>query len=84
MSPANATTFVGGLGVDGNSDPITVRYGGDWGHVRLAGMLRKIGYETRGTVDNEPDGHETGWGIDATTAIRLGLATGKFGVVVVM
>ena len=58
-----------------------VRYGGDWGHVRLAGMLRKIGYETRGTVDNEPDGHETGWGIDATTAIRLGLATGKFGVV---
>jgi hypothetical protein len=24
-----------------------VRYGGDWGHVRLAGILRKIGYDTR-------------------------------------
>ena len=26
-----------------------VRYGGSWGHVRLAGMLRRIGYDTRGT-----------------------------------
>ena len=26
-----------------------VRYGGDWGHVRLAGILRKVGYDTRGT-----------------------------------
>jgi hypothetical protein len=58
-----------------------VRYGGDWGHVRLAGILRKIGYETRGTEDNEPDGHQTGWGINATTAIRLGLATPRLGIV---
>jgi hypothetical protein len=28
-----------------------IRYGGDWGHVRLGGILRKIGYDTRGTVD---------------------------------
>ena len=58
-----------------------VRYGGDWGHVRLAGILRKIGYDTRGTDDNEPDGSETGWGINATTAIKLGLATPRLGVV---
>lgn len=58
-----------------------VRYGGDWGHVRLAGMLRKIGYETRGTEGNEPDGHRTGWGINATTAFKLGLATPRLGVV---
>ncbi len=58
-----------------------VRYGGDWGHVRLAGILRKIGYETRDTEDNEPVGHETGWGINATTAIKLGLATPRLGVV---
>ena len=58
-----------------------VRYGGDWGHVRLAGILRKIGYDTRGTEDNEPDGQETGWGVNATTAIKLGLATPRLGVV---
>lgn len=58
-----------------------LRYGGNWGHVRLAGILRKVGYDTRGTEDNEPDGHETGWGINATTAIKLGLATPRLGVV---
>ena len=56
-----------------------MRYGGDWGHVRLAGILRKIGYETRGTTGNEPDGHETGWGLNATTAIKFGLATPRLG-----
>ena len=58
-----------------------VRYGGDWGHVRVAGILRKIGYETRDTEDNEPSGHNTGWGINATTAIKLGLATPRLGIV---
>ena len=58
-----------------------VRYGGDWGHVRLAGMLRRVGYDTKGTEDNEPDGKETGWGINATTAIKLGMATPRLGVV---
>ena len=58
-----------------------VRYGGDWGHVRLAGILRKIGYETRGTAGNEPDGHETGWGLNATGALKLGLATPRLGIV---
>jgi hypothetical protein len=58
-----------------------VRYGGDWGHVRLAGILRKIGFDTRGTEDNEPHGSQTGWGINATTAIKLGFATPRLGVV---
>ena len=58
-----------------------IRYGGDWGHVRLAGMLRKVGYDTRGTEDNEPDGKETGWGLNATTAIKLGMATPRLGIV---
>src|SRR5205085_5687358 len=38
-------------------------------------------YETRGTIDNGPSGSEMGWGLDATTAIKLGLATAKLGVV---
>ncbi|MCL6730210.1 DcaP family trimeric outer membrane transporter [Sphingomonas hankyongi] len=58
-----------------------VRYGGDWGHVRLAGILRKIGFETRGTDGNEPEGHETGWGLNATSAIKLGMVTPRLGVV---
>jgi len=58
-----------------------VRYGGDWGHVRVAGILRKIGYETRGTDGNEPDGHQTGWGINATSAIKISLATARLGIV---
>ncbi len=58
-----------------------IRYGGDWGHVRLAGILRRIGYDTKGTEDNEPDGQETGWGINATTAVKLGLATPRLGIV---
>ena len=48
-----------------------IRYGGKWGHVRLAGLLRKIGYETRNTTDNEPHGHQTGWGVDLTSAINI-------------
>jgi hypothetical protein len=41
----------------------------DWGHLQLGGILRRIGYESTGTPDNEPKGHETGWGINASTAI---------------
>ena len=40
-----------------------VRYGGDWGHVQLGGILRKVGFDTVGTEDNEPEGSETGWGV---------------------
>jgi len=58
-----------------------VRYGGDWGHVRLAGILRKIGYETRGTEGNEPDGSETGWGLNATSALKFGMITPRLGIV---
>jgi len=58
-----------------------VRYGGDWGHVRLGGILRKIGYDTKGTVDNEPNGEEVGWGVNATGSFKLSLATIRLGVV---
>ena len=58
-----------------------IRYGGDWGHVRLGGILRKIGYDTLGTVDNEPSGSETGWGVNATGSFKLSLATIRLGVV---
>jgi hypothetical protein len=41
------------------------RYGGDWGHVQLGGILRKVGYEIRATpADSWTDGSETGWGFN--------------------
>lgn len=58
-----------------------VRYSDDWGHIRLAGILRKIGYETRDTEDNEPSGHELGWGLNATSAIKISPATLKLSAV---
>ena len=58
-----------------------VRYGGDWGHVRLAGIARSVGYDTLGTVDNEPKGDEFGWGLNLTSAIKAGFATFRLGVV---
>ena len=47
------------------------RHTGDWGHVQLAGIVRQIRYETDGTVNNEPKGHETGWGLNLTGNIKV-------------
>jgi hypothetical protein len=58
-----------------------VRYGGDWGHVRLAGIARSIGYDTLGTVGNEPKGDEFGWGLNLTSSVKVSLATLRLGVV---
>jgi Porin subfamily len=58
-----------------------IRYGGKWGHVRLGGILRRVGYETRDTADNEPKGHQTGWGLDLTSAINISPVTLKLGAV---
>ena len=58
-----------------------IAYRGDWGHVRLAGILRKIGYETKGTENNKPSGHETGWGVNATTSINISPAVLRLGAV---
>ena len=56
-----------------------VRYGGDWGHVQLSGLLRKIGYETLGTTDNEPHGSELGWGVMLAGVFKLGIVTLRLG-----
>lgn len=48
------------------------RYTGGWGHVQLAGIVRWIGFETIGTEDNEPNGEETGWGLNLTSNVKVG------------
>jgi hypothetical protein len=56
-----------------------VRYEGKWGHVQLSGILRRLGYDTPGTVDNEPKGHRTGWGVNLGSSFNVSLATLRLG-----
>lgn len=39
-------------------------------HVQLAGILRRVGYDTPATPDNKPSGFDTGWGLDLTSVIK--------------
>jgi hypothetical protein len=58
------------------------RYMGGWGHVQLAGIVRDIGFETKGVQGNNPKGRTVGGGVDATTVINIwGRDKIKFGVV---
>jgi hypothetical protein len=52
-----------------------VQYRQPWGHLTLAGILRKVGYETAGTNGNKPTGSKLGWGINAGGVFKLSLAT---------
>lgn len=47
------------------------RYTGGWGHVQLAGILRRVGFETIDTIGHEPKGHKTGWGLNLTSNIKV-------------
>jgi len=46
------------------------RYNGGWGHVQLAGILRKVSFETLGTPDNEPKNDKLGWGLNGSANIK--------------
>ncbi|HQR24978.1 MAG TPA: DcaP family trimeric outer membrane transporter, partial [Steroidobacteraceae bacterium] len=46
------------------------RTSGAWGHVQIAGLLRDIGYDTKGTQNNKPKGSVTGWGINLSGSIN--------------
>ena len=48
------------------------RTNGDWGHVQVAGILRKVGYEYRGTPQEKwRSGSEPGWGVTVSTNIKV-------------
>ena len=48
-----------------------VRLARGFGHVQLAGLLRRNAWETAGTPDNAPKGHTTGFGLAATSRINV-------------
>jgi hypothetical protein len=46
------------------------RYDGGWGHAQIGGILRRVGFDTPGTADNEPKGHKTGWGVNLSSSLK--------------
>jgi len=46
-------------------------YNDDWGHAQLAGILRRVGYDTLSTPSNAPKGAQVGWGINASGHLNL-------------
>jgi len=57
------------------------QYRGDWGHVTLAGIARKVGYDTVGTPGNDPKGSKFGWGLNGAAIVKFNPATFRLGVV---
>ena len=47
------------------------RMDGDWGHVKAAGLLRQVGYQSTLTPDGNPSGTKTGYGLNLTGALKL-------------
>jgi hypothetical protein len=51
------------------------RTSGDWGHVQVAGILRDLGYDSKGTEENgfsnKPKGSVTGWGVNLSGSINV-------------
>lgn len=43
-----------------------------WGHFQIAGILRKIGYETLGGPNSTPKGSTVGGGVDVTANVAVG------------
>lgn len=48
------------------------RLGGTWGHVELAGLVRRIMWEDQNTDSIDLTGDATGWGLNLSTNIKLG------------
>jgi len=44
---------------------------GDWGHFQIAGILRRVGFDSINTPDHDPQGHKIGWGVDLTGHAKL-------------
>lgn len=48
------------------------RFDMGWGHFQIAGILRKIAYETIGGANSTPKGSKVGGGVDVTSNVKVG------------
>jgi hypothetical protein len=78
IDAGNIRTIEGLEGVDVRNDEevpdltAQYRYGSDWGHVQVGGILRKVGYELRADpADEWTEGSEMGWGINVGTVFNV-------------
>ena len=47
------------------------RINGRWGHGQVGAIVRRVGFETIGTPDAEPSGHDTGWGVNLSAHANI-------------
>ena len=47
------------------------RLNSGWGHAQVAGIVRRVGFETIGTPDSMPSGYDIGWGVNVSAAVKL-------------
>lgn len=43
----------------------------DWGHVKAAAIVRQLGFQTTTTASGNPSGHRTGYGLNASGALKV-------------
>ena len=48
----------------------SLRLDRDWGHFKVAGLLRQVGYETPANPGSAPSGNETGYGLNLSGAFN--------------
>jgi hypothetical protein len=76
IDPGNIRTIDPGLGSSITNDEklpdftAHYRYDDSWGHAQIAGIVRRVGYDTPGTPDNRPKGSQTGWGVNLSSSIN--------------
>jgi len=78
IDPGNLRLIPGLEGLEVNNDEelpdltVQFRYGDEWGHFQLGGILRKVGYEVRASgTDAWTEGSETGWGVNVGTVFNV-------------
>jgi hypothetical protein len=49
----------------------SVRYGGDWGHVKGAALLRQVGFHSVNTPNGEPANSLTGYGLNLSGTFKV-------------
>jgi hypothetical protein len=47
------------------------RFAQPWGHVQVSGVVRRLGFDTPGTPDNQPKGSTVGWGANVSSVIKV-------------
>ncbi|MCE3284061.1 MAG: hypothetical protein K0R70_317 [Steroidobacteraceae bacterium] len=78
IDPGNLRLIEGLEGIEVQNDEevpdltAQFRHAGHWGHVQLAGILRKVGFELRAEDDDEwIEGSETGWGVNVGAVFNV-------------